>query len=172
MLYWYPSVTNSATNHWRPFDCLCPSKDQPISGLGRKNTWKTFKTFHFVLIFCIKKSYIHIIMLYLLFFIGLSTYLHIFFIFLLILHFFYLLRNLVEKWSPLLVIKIISSLYFYFLFFIFLVYFKLLGIVLWSYHLEKALHDSISRHFIRLLWLDQTALTGTGMWRFLNGTLL
>ena len=48
----------------------------------------------------------------------------------------------------------------------------LLGIVLWSYHLEKALHDSISRHFIRLLWLDQTSLTGTGMWRFLNGTLL
>ena len=38
-------------------------------------------------------------------------------------------------------------------------YFKLLGIVLWSYHLEKALHDSFCRHFIyccdwiRLHWL-------------------
>ena len=68
--------------------------------------------------------------------------------------FLYLLRNLVEKWSRLFH-HFISIFYLS----IFLVYFKLLGIVLWSYHLEKALHDSFCRHFIyccdwiRLHWL-------------------
>ena len=167
MLYWYTSVTNSATNHWRPFDCLGPSKDQPISGLGRKNTWKTFKTFHFVFIFCIKKiinTYSYVI-----FIIFLLVYqlIYIFFHLPTYSSFLYLLRNLVEKWSRLFH-HFISIFYLS----IFLVYFKLLGIVLWNYHLEKALHDSFCRHFIWLLWLDQTALTGTWMWRFLNGTLL
>ena len=136
-------------------------------GLGRKNTWKTFKTFHFVLIFCIKNhTYINHTIIY--YFLLIYLFIYLFFYLPTYSLFLYLLRNLVEKWSLLLVIKIISIFYLSIL----LVYFKLLDVVLWSYHLEKVLHDSICRHFIRLLWLDQTALTGTWMWPFLNGTLL
>ena len=40
-------------------------------------------------------------------------------------------------------------------------YFKLLGIIILSYHLEKALNDSICRHFVGLMWLDRTALNFT-----------
>ena len=40
-------------------------------------------------------------------------------------------------------------------------YFKLLGIIILSYHLEKALNDSICRHFVGLMWLDWTALNFT-----------
>ena len=43
----------------------------------------------------------------------------------------------------------------------FQVYFKLLGILLLSYHLEKTLHDSICRNFIGLMWLDWIGLEWT-----------
>ena len=50
-------------------------------------------------------------------------------------------------------------------------YFKLLGIIFLSYYLEKALNDSICRHFVGLMWLDRTApnftesdLTGAFSW--------
>ena len=40
-------------------------------------------------------------------------------------------------------------------------YFKLLGILLLSYHLEKPLRDSICRNFIGLMWLDWIGLEWT-----------
>ena len=103
---------------------LLVSKDQLISrwnwGLREKIPGK-LKTFHFVLIFCIKNhTYInHTIIYYFLLFIYLFTY---FFYLPTYSLFLYLLRNLEEKWSLLLVIKIISIFYLSIL----LVYFKLL----------------------------------------------
>ena len=43
----------------------------------------------------------------------------------------------------------------------FQVYFKLLGILLLSCHLEKPLRDSICRNFIGLMWLDWIGLEWT-----------
>ena len=52
LLYWYPSVTNLAMYHRRPFDCLCFQRSAGVLGrlsLVRKNTSKTFKkTLHFI----------------------------------------------------------------------------------------------------------------------------
>ena len=63
-------------------------------------------------------------------------------------------------------ITVIIEIYFIssFHFFIdqfFQVYFKLLGILLLSYHLEKPLRDSICRNFIGLMWLDWIGLEWT-----------
>ena len=115
----------------------------------------------FLLIFCIRnfkyiKSYNNII------FINLSfiyQFIYMFFHLPTYLSFLYLLRNLVEKWSLLLVIEI----YFIslFLFFLLINFFRLLGILLLSYHLEKPLHDSVCRKFIGLMSLDWIGLEWT-----------
>ena len=66
-------------------------------------------------------------------------------------------------------ITVIIEIYFIssFHFFIdqfFQVYFKLLGILLLSYHLEKPLQDSICRNFIGLMWLDWIGLRWTWLY--------
>ena len=120
----------------------------------------------FLLIFCIRnfkyiKSYNNIIFINLLF---IYQFIYIFFHLPTYLSFLYLLRNLVEKWSLLLVIEIyFISLFHFFIDQFFQVYFKLLGILLLSYHLEKLLHDSICRNFIGLMWLDWIGLEWTGL---------